>query len=110
MVVRGCGGARRARRRHDGQHLSEESVVENIDFLCAICDELDLRATVFELTTAMSLLEMEKRKCDIGVLEVGLGGRLDATNVHPSPLVCGVSSLGIDHTAVSVAAHRQGVK
>ena len=46
----------------------------------------------------------------VAVIEVGLGGRLDATNVHPSPLVCGVSSLGIDHTAVSVAAHRQGVK
>ena len=34
---------------------------------------------------------------DVVILEVGLGGRLDATNIVPNPVVCGVSSLGYDH-------------
>lgn len=34
---------------------------------------------------------------DVAILEVGLGGRLDATNIVPQPVVCGVTSLGFDH-------------
>ena len=36
-------------------------------------------------------------KVDVAILEVGLGGRLDATNCIPAPVVCGISSLGFDH-------------
>ena len=41
-----------------------------------------------------------EQKVDVAVLEVGLGGRLDATNCIPSPPVCGVTSLGMDHVEI----------
>ncbi len=41
-----------------------------------------------------------EEKVDVAILEVGLGGRLDATNCIPSPPVCGVTSLGMDHVEI----------
>jgi folylpolyglutamate synthase len=46
-------------------------------------------------TTALKVFETQA--VDVVVLEVGIGGRLDATNVVPSPVVCGITSLGFDH-------------
>lgn len=53
--------------------------------------------TTFELYTVLCFLYFAKEKVDFAVLEVGLGGRLDATNVV-SPLVCGITSISYDHT------------
>ena len=54
----------------------------------------------FELITAMALLWFAQRKCDVVVLEVGLGGRLDATNVIEKPLVSVIASISLDHTKI----------
>ena len=54
--------------------------------------------TEFEVITAMALLHFTKNKCDIVVFEVGMGGRLDATNVIDAPLVSVITSIGLDHT------------
>ena len=51
----------------------------------------------FEVTTAVALLAFARTPADACILEVGLGGRLDATNVIEQPLVCGIASLAIDH-------------
>ena len=59
----------------------------------------DLCPSFFEVTTAALLLAFRRTPADVCVIEVGLGGRFDATNVIPAPLVCGVASLGIDHEA-----------
>lgn len=56
-----------------------------------------IKPTFFEATTAVAFLAFAERKADACVVEVGLGGRLDATNVIEEPLVCGVAGLGIDH-------------
>ena len=56
-----------------------------------------IKPTFFEATTAVAFLAFSERKADACVVEVGLGGRLDATNVIEKPLVCGVAGLGIDH-------------
>ena len=56
-------------------------------------------ATFFELATAIGFLHFRRRRCDLTVLEVGLGGRLDATNVC-EPAVCGITSISRDHTAL----------
>lgn len=55
--------------------------------------------TYFEAITALALLFFADRAVDVGVVEVGLGGRLDATNVI-TPMVCGLSGLHLEHTAV----------
>ncbi|MFH1559957.1 MAG: folylpolyglutamate synthase/dihydrofolate synthase family protein [Chloroflexota bacterium] len=57
------------------------------------------RVTVFELLTAMAFYYFRSQKAGAQVIEVGLGGRLDSTNLV-QPLVCGITSLGLDHTEV----------
>lgn len=68
----------------------------------------------FELTTALAILHFDSSKCDAIVLEVGLGGRLDSTNVC-SPSVCAITSIGLDHqhvlgeTLTEIAAEKSGI-
>jgi dihydrofolate synthase/folylpolyglutamate synthase len=70
--------------------------------------------TFFELITAAALLEFTNRKVDVAVLETGLGGRLDATNVC-APEVCVITSIGFDHqeylgsTLAAIAAEKAGI-
>jgi len=52
--------------------------------------------TFFEVTTAMALIYFAREKTDLSILEVGMGGRLDATNVIV-PMVCGIASIGMEH-------------
>ncbi|MDD5093540.1 MAG: bifunctional folylpolyglutamate synthase/dihydrofolate synthase [Dehalococcoidia bacterium] len=56
--------------------------------------------STFEILTALAFCHFRKQSADIQVLEVGLGGRLDATNVVPHPDVCVITSISLDHTAV----------
>lgn len=60
-------------------------------------------ASFFEVTTAAAFLAFAEHPADACVIEVGLGGRLDATNVLPRPAVCGIAALGIDHEAFLLA-------
>lgn len=57
----------------------------------------DLSPSFFEVTTAATFLAFSREPADACVIEVGLGGRFDATNVMERPAACGISSLGIDH-------------
>lgn len=59
----------------------------------------DLGPSFFEVTTVATFLAFHRVPADAVVLEVGLGGRLDATNVLEHPAACGIASLGIDHEA-----------
>ncbi|MBJ7500144.1 MAG: bifunctional folylpolyglutamate synthase/dihydrofolate synthase [Sphingopyxis sp.] len=63
----------------------------------------DLQASFFEVTTAAAFLAFARIPADDCVIEVGLGGRLDATNIIPPPAVAGIASLGIDHEAFLLA-------
>ena len=56
-----------------------------------------LAVSFFEVTIAASFLAFSRHPADACVIEVGLGGRFDATNVLPAPLVTGIATLGIDH-------------
>ncbi len=59
----------------------------------------DLAPSFFEVTTAAMFLAFARVPADVCVIEVGLGGRFDATNVLETALACGIASLGIDHEA-----------
>ncbi|MBE6537414.1 MAG: bifunctional folylpolyglutamate synthase/dihydrofolate synthase [Ruminococcaceae bacterium] len=61
-------------------------------------DELSLAPTQFEIWTAAAFCYFERKKCDIVVLEVGLGGEFDATNVIEGNEIAIITRLGIDHT------------
>lgn len=71
--------------------------------------------TFFEATTAAAFLAFARVPADACIVEVGIGGRLDATNVLPRSIVCGIAQLGIDHQAYlgdtieSIAAEKAGI-
>jgi dihydrofolate synthase / folylpolyglutamate synthase len=66
--------------------------------LAEVLDHADgLEASFFEVTTAAAFLAFSRTPADACIVEVGLGGRLDATNVITRPAVCGIASLAIDH-------------
>jgi dihydrofolate synthase / folylpolyglutamate synthase len=75
----------------------------------------DIPASFFEVTTAAAFLAFSRTPADACILEVGLGGRLDATNVVPAPVSCGIAALGIDHQAFlgselgQIAAEKAGI-
>ena len=86
-----------------GQPVDRDLFAEAVETVKAKIDELTEQGTViteFEALTAAALLCFQKLECDVVVLEVGLGGRLDATNVIPTPLVNVITSLSLDHTAI----------
>ncbi len=58
-----------------------------------------MEISFFEVTTAAAFLAFSRTPADACIVEVGLGGRLDATNVIAEPLVCGIAELGVDHNA-----------
>ena len=75
----------------------------------------DLYPTVFEVTTALALLYFAKEECDIVILEAGIGGEHDSTNVIPSPLECVFMSISLDHTEMlggtikEIATEKSGI-
>jgi dihydrofolate synthase/folylpolyglutamate synthase len=86
----------RERIRVDGQPISEADVVDGVEALGTLVARLD--ATMFEATTALGLDHFARERVDVAVLEVGLGGRLDATTVG-EPVVEVVSRVDYDHQA-----------
>lgn len=90
------------------------------DALAALLEEVldaggDIGASFFEVTTAAAFLAFSRTPADACVIEVGLGGRLDATNVIPAPAACAIAQLGIDHqaflgdTAEVIAGEKAGI-
>jgi dihydrofolate synthase/folylpolyglutamate synthase len=75
----------------------------------------DIGASFFEVTTAAAFLAFARTPADACIVEVGLGGRLDATNVIAQPIVTGIAQLGIDHerflgtTIEDIAAEKAGI-
>jgi dihydrofolate synthase/folylpolyglutamate synthase len=78
----------------DGVPVAPERIVEFVDKWTPEVERLG--ATFFEATTAMAFEFFAEAQVDVAVIETGLGGRLDATNVI-TPLVAGVATIGIDH-------------
>ena len=75
----------------------------------------DIGPSFFEATTAAAFLAFSRHAADACVIEVGLGGRLDATNILERPLVCGIASVGRDHEQflgsdiAGIAAEKAGI-
>jgi dihydrofolate synthase/folylpolyglutamate synthase len=89
------------RIRLAGRLIDDEALA---DYLARVLDIAEgISASFFEVTTAAAFLAFAETPADACVIEVGLGGRLDATNVLPAPAVCGIAALGIDHEAFLLA-------
>ena len=99
----------------DGQVISYADITDIFKLISIAEEELGADCpTFFEVMTAAAIRYFADQAVDIAVLETGLGGRLDATNVV-TPLVCGLTHISIDHTNIlgtdlaSIAAEKAGV-
>lgn len=108
----------RERFQIDGQMIPAPRLVELVERLRPHVEALQaegLAVNEFELVTALALEWFYEEGCDIVCLEVGLGGRYDATNVIPPPLVSCITRIGLDHTALlgdtveKIAAEKCGI-
>jgi dihydrofolate synthase/folylpolyglutamate synthase len=85
------------RIRIAGELISDELLAELLEEVLDASEGLD--PSFFEITTAATFLAFARHPADACVIEVGLGGRFDATNVLECPAACGIATLGIDHEA-----------
>jgi len=88
------------RMQVNGEMISDEELVAITEYVKPLADSMEETPTEFELTTAIGFEFFERRGCDIVVLEVGLGGLLDATNVISTPEVAVITNIGLDHTDI----------
>jgi dihydrofolate synthase/folylpolyglutamate synthase len=86
----------RERIRINGQLVSKQFVIEFTEKVKPLLDEI--KPSFFEITWVMALAWFEKSKVDVAVIETGLGGRLDSTNVI-TPVLSVITNIGMDHTA-----------
>ena len=108
----------RERIRINGEPLSKEKFAKHFwkvyDRIVAPNDPYD-RPSYFQLLTILALNIFWDEGVDVAVMEVGVGGRFDATNIIRSPIVCGITTLDIDHTGSlgntieEIALHKAGI-
>ena len=83
-------------------------LIDDVSLSALLSEVLDhaegLEASFFEVTTAVAFCAFARTPADACIVEVGLGGRLDATNVLTQPVACGIASLGLDHEGFLLAA------
>lgn len=89
----------RERIQVGGQLISEEEISVLISEIQETISRLQIPATFFEIATLLSFLYFQRQQVDIAVIETGLGGRWDATNVI-TPLLSIITSIGYDHTEI----------
>lgn len=108
----------RERFKINGKMISKKDTVSLFEKIKPHLDFLDSQneyITEFELETAMAFLYFAKQNCDVVVLEVGLGGKYDATNVISCPLVSVITSISFDHmnflgnTLEKIATEKAGI-
>lgn len=102
----------RERIKVDGEMITEEEVIDFVERFRT--SNLDISPSFFELTTTMAFEYFRKRRVDIAVIETGLGGRLDSTNII-SPILSVITNISLDHTGLLgdtralIAAEKAGI-
>ncbi|MBP7174933.1 MAG: bifunctional folylpolyglutamate synthase/dihydrofolate synthase [Thermoclostridium sp.] len=88
----------------DGKDISDEELAEYVTRVKGVIDEMISQGlehpTEFEVITALAFLYYYEKKCDLVILEVGLGGRFDATNIIAAALVSVITKIEMDHMAI----------
>lgn len=103
------------RMQIDGVPIPDDDLCALVEEIQPLADSMADHPTEFELVTAIGLTWFARRRCDIVVCEVGMGGEFDATNVIPAPEVAALTNIGLDHTAFlggtveAIAATKSGI-
>ncbi len=82
----------------NGSPVSDERLSEVVGYIRPFADRMDDKPTEFELITAVGFEIFKREKVDVVVLEVGMGGRFDSTNVIKEPLLSVITGISLDHT------------
>lgn len=82
----------------NGQQISDEDLAAVTTFVRPLAESMEDIATEFELVSCIGFEYFKRQECDIVVLEVGMGGALDSTNVIDVPEVAVLTNIGLDHT------------
>ena len=99
----------------DGQQIGDQELVELVEKVRPAAEAMTDVPTEFEIITALGMLYFAQKQCDVVVLEVGLGGTLDSTNVIEHPECAVITALGMDHvkelgpTLADIAAAKAGI-
>ncbi len=86
------------RMQVDGQNVPGEALASITERVRDIADAMEDHPSQFELVTAIAMQYFHEAKCDIVVLEVGMGGALDSTNAIDAPEVAVITNIGLEHT------------
>ena len=103
------------RMQVNGEPISDEELIEITGQVRKFADSMTDKPTEFELITAIAFEYFHRQKVDVVVLEVGLGGRLDSTNVIENPLLSIITGIAFDHIAQlgntlhAIAAEKAGI-
>ena len=103
------------RMRINGENISNDELCELVEIIKPIAEKMADKPTEFELITALAFLYFKRHNCDVVVLECGLGGRLDATNIIKTPLLSVITGIALDHTSIlgdtveKIAAEKAGI-
>ncbi|MBR4836488.1 MAG: bifunctional folylpolyglutamate synthase/dihydrofolate synthase, partial [Clostridia bacterium] len=103
------------RMRVNGENIPNNTLARLTERARAVADKMADRPTEFELITAIAFDYFREERCDVVILEVGMGGRLDATNIIDNPLLSVITGISIDHTSFlgnttsEIAAEKAGI-
>lgn len=103
------------RMQVDGVDILDDDLIRAAQRVKEVCEQLGGTPIVFEVLTLMALWYFAECRCDFVVLEVGIGGKLDATNCIPAPAAALIAQLGFDHTETlgstieEIAAQKGGI-
>lgn len=87
------------RMRVNGENIPNDTLARLTERAKSVADKMADRPTEFELITAIAFEYFREERCDVVILEVGMGGRLDATNIIENPLLSVITGISIDHTS-----------
>lgn len=103
------------RIRYCGENIADGELAEITEYIKPIADAMADKPTEFELITAIGLEYFKRKKCDIVILEAGMGGRLDSTNIIDSSVLSVITGIALDHVAYlgdtvdKIAAEKAGI-
>jgi len=88
------------RIRVNGEEITDEALGALMDQIRPAAEAMPEHPTEFELITALAFLHFRRERCDVAVLETGLGGALDASNIIDTPELAVLTAMGMDHAAL----------
>jgi len=99
----------------NGENIPDEELAAVTEYVKQFADRMEDSPTEFELITAIAFEYFKRKKCDYVVLEAGLGGRLDSTNVIKKPVLSIITGIAFDHMAIlgdtieAIAGEKAGI-